>query len=489
MKNSVLLIQPFRKPSLREVLVKNYPCIEIINSDALILGAVIEQAGYQVDFLSLQNIFKSFDNEQYEQLEELLNEYHPDYVIFHTDYYIAFTSTAIFYSVKKITEHYKKKSPHIKFILVGRNGLAMGEKVFDLDENIDIVMKGECETAIVSVLKAFDSANMEGIPGIIYKSHGKYRETAGEGNIGQIDRLPVPAFHLLNHTRKIIEKYARVKVSSLPVSIRTSYGCPMHCRYCGGIRTWNNYHCKSKEYLDREIAYFQQVMGTEGQILFIADELFTYKKEHIQDVVEVLTKYKIRLGGLFAHSAFFTDEIAEMLSDITDMVFFGGENCCDEVLVIANKQQTFDSLMRAVEIAKRHGLGVTLEWIVGMPGENIRTAAQNINNIYNLLVTRKVDMINTYVLCPYPNTEFADNMEMYGLKVFDSIDEMLEEGYPTYSTKQLSSNQIYVYYLLSQLVVRMALIDKESFKGKYPPMQCNIDRFEEIMKKVEGNRS
>lgn len=488
MKRNVLLIQPFRKPSLREILVKKYPCVEIINCDALILGAVIEQAGYHVDFLSLQNIFKSYEDWQQEQLEGLLSEYRPDYVIFHTDYYIAFTSTAVFYSIKMITEYYKKKCNYTKFVLVGRNGLALREKIFDLDENIDVVMKGECENTIVSVLESLDSFEMDHIPGVIYKSDGKYIDNGGEGKEGRIDRLPVPAFHLLHHTREMIERYAGIKLKSLPVSIRTSYGCPMHCRYCGGVQTWNDYHVKSKEYLDREIAYFQQVMGTEGRILFIADELFTYKKEHVKDVIQVLKKYRIHLGGLFAHSAFFTDEIAEMLREITDMVFFGGENCCDEVLVLANKYQTFDSLMDAVEIAKRHGLGVTLEWIVGMPGENVQTAAKNISTIYNLIVTRKVDMINTYVLCPYPNTEFANNMEKYGLKVFDSVDEMIEEGYPTYSTKDLSSNQIYVYYLLSQLIVKMALSDKESREEDYLDLECNMDRFEEILKKVKENR-
>lgn len=42
MKKNVLLIQPFRKPSLKEIIVKDYPCWEIINTSPLTLGAVME---------------------------------------------------------------------------------------------------------------------------------------------------------------------------------------------------------------------------------------------------------------------------------------------------------------------------------------------------------------------------------------------------------------------------------------------------------------
>lgn len=161
---------------MREILVKNYPCIEIINSDALVLGAVIEQAGYEVEFLSLQNVFKSFEDRQRGQLEELLGEYHPNYVIFHTDYYIAFTSTAVFYSVKMITEYYKRTFPYTKFILVGRNGLVMKEKIFDLDKNIDVVMKRECEV-VKGIANSLISGSLTAWLACDLKSTETFKET------------------------------------------------------------------------------------------------------------------------------------------------------------------------------------------------------------------------------------------------------------------------------------------------------------------------
>lgn len=485
----ILLIQPFRKPSLREIMVKNYPCWEIINTSPLILAAVLEKGGYQVDFLSMQNIFKSYEENKCEKLYELLGEYEPDYVIFHTDYYIAFTSTAVFYSIKIITEFYKKKNKNIKNILVGRNGLALKEKVFAIDDNIDVVVKGECEEIILDIFNEIDRGEMSKVPCVLYKEEKKVIENKGCAMIENFDQLPMPAFHLLQNTVAQIEKYTGLKMSYLPVSIRTSFGCPMNCRYCGGVSTWNDYHYKPKEYLEREIQYFKDEIGDKGKILFFADELFTYKKEHVKDVVEIFKTRGLKIEGLFAHSQLFTDEIAGMIKEICNTVVFGAENCCDDILFMANKNQTFESLLKAVSIAKKRKLNVSLEWMVGLPGENVETAAKNINMLYSLLVTRKVDDINTYVFCPYPNSDFVKNCNKYGLTVHDSVDDMLEEGFPTHSLEDLTSNQIFVYFLMTQLAIKMAYADREQFGERFVPEECNMDRIKEIFEKIGENRT
>ena len=224
-------------------------------------------------------------------------------------------------------------------------------------------------------------------------------------------------------------------------------------------------------------------------MLFLADELFSYNEEHIENVVNILKERNLKVGGLFVHSGFFTDKIAKKIKNISNTVVFGGENCCDNILRLANKVQTFESLMRAVEIAKRNDLKVSLEWIVGLPGETKETAIKNINMIYSLIVKKKVDDINTYVYCPYPNTEFEINSWKYGMKIHDSIDEMLEEGFPTYSLKNLTSNQIYVYYLMTQLAIKMAFADRDELSDSFLPSESNFDRMGEIFDRIGENRT
>lgn len=489
MKDSILIIQPFRKPKFRDIIVKNYPYWEVINTNPLQLAAVLEQGGYNVDFLNTQNIFKSFDSTEISKLHKLLSNYTPKVLIIHTDYYMANSSTASFFSIKLISKYYKSVNKNIKIILVGRNGLALGSKVFNIDSNIDIVVKGECEEFICQLIKGIDDENISNIPNIFYKNKDEVIENSGVGQIKDIDSLPTVAFHLLKENVKIIEKETGMLMKEVPISIRTSFGCPMNCNFCGGISNWNDYHFKSKEVIEKEIKYFNEVFGEKGQIYFLTDEIFVYNYNHVSDMVSVFKKNNVRLKGLFAHTRFFNEDAAKKINEITDCVVFGAENCCDEILRTSNKNQKFQDILNAIDIAKNNNLHVSLEWMVGLPGENIKTAIKNLNTIFNLLVKNKVDDINTYVFCAHPNTKFYNECKNYKININGSFDDMLEEGgYPTSSLDSLNTNQIYIYYLLSQLIIKEALYLRGVISSDYIPDKPNMENFEELFNKIKLNK-
>ena len=76
MKN-ILIIQPFRKPKFKEMVVTNYPFWEVINVAPLVTAAILKES-YNVQFLSLQNIFKSYESNQSNELFHILNLYNPE---------------------------------------------------------------------------------------------------------------------------------------------------------------------------------------------------------------------------------------------------------------------------------------------------------------------------------------------------------------------------------------------------------------------------
>lgn len=53
MKN-ILIIQPFRKPKFKEMVVTNYPFWEVINVAPLVTAAILKES-YNVQFLSLKH--------------------------------------------------------------------------------------------------------------------------------------------------------------------------------------------------------------------------------------------------------------------------------------------------------------------------------------------------------------------------------------------------------------------------------------------------
>ncbi|MFR9276312.1 radical SAM protein [Finegoldia magna] len=130
-------------------------------------------------------------------------------------------------------------------------------------------------------------------------------------------------------------------------------------------------------------------MGNRIKVVFLADELFTVNRKHVKDVVDVFERHKIMLNGVFSRVDTFNDELAKEIKKISKTVVFGAENCVDDILKLANKNQKFKDVLHACDIAKRNKLDVSLEWIVGLPGESIESAIKNLNTIYSMLVNKR----------------------------------------------------------------------------------------------------
>ena len=481
---TVLIIQPFRKPKCKDMIVSNYPYWEVINVEPLTMAAVIENAGYNVHFLAMQNMFKSFSTEKKEKLEHVLENINPDVLIFATDYYMANGSTAMFYCANLIIDYYKKGNQLKKIILTGRNAFSLGKKNFTLLNDLNIVVKGECENIICDLIKK-DINELRDVKGIIYRDECEIVENTGFWTIEDWNNIPLPGFHLLKESIAYIEELNGIKMKNLPITLRTSFGCVNNCNYCAGTENWKKYHLKPSEYVRKEIELAYSLFPEIMQLYFIADEIFTIDINHVRTIVDILCDRNIKVTGLFAHTKYFNDEVAENIKKITDTVLFGAENCCDNILSIANKGQTFEELLSSIEIAKKHKLKVSLEWIVGLPGETIETAIINLNKIYMLIAKGIVDHINTYVFCPHPNTEFVNNSEKYKIMVDDTYDDMLEEGgYPCVKLEKMSKNQVFIYYLLSQLIINDAHQIQGSLPENYNIEEYNLEMFKELFEKI-----
>lgn len=483
----VLIIQPFRKPKFREMIIRNYPYLEPFNTASLVVCSVLEQKGVSIKFLALSNIFYAYDpikNEK--ELYNLLGKYSPKVIIFSSDYFIANRNTATLYSVKIVSSLYKRKNENIKIVLTGRNGVVLGKKLFEKLEDLDIVVKGECEEIIFDLINAIlNEQKYDNIPHIIYRDEEQIIENEGVGFVKDINSLPVPAYHLIKQNIEYMRQVTKLRLNSVGICIRTSYGCPFNCKFCAGTPNWSKYRTKSNDVLNKEINYLYETLGKSGRIVFIEDELFTYDLKHVENVCALFKEKNIKVYGLFGHTKFFNDYMAKLLKEITQFVFFGAENCCNQILDLINKGQTFEDILQATEIANKYGLNTHLEWIVGLPGENIETICKNLNMVYYLLITNKISEINTYIFCPHPGTEFARNPKKYGLKIIDDFDDILEEGgYPVHSTKDLSRNQIFIYYLLSQLMIKEAISTRDLTYKEYKPLDYNQSLLSELFKKV-----
>lgn len=450
----VLVITPPRKSVLNNVIINNYPPNnQGIDSVPLRLAAVIEKK-FNVGFFPFYYTQYNYYNLDLEEVENVIQKYSPKILVVSTDYFISNRTTSTVNSSLEVIKEYKRIFPNGKAVVVGKHAIVGSADFFKDEKGADVVITCEAEDAIndvIELLLANEKEKLIEIPNLAFRNkNGDIIFSENKELIIDLNELPVPAFHLLNdYIEDFIEKEKPLN-DKLSITLRTSYGCIYQCPFCAGVKNWNNYRTRCAKKIEEDVCYFNECLGDRAEICFLDDELFTMDKEHVRAVANIFKKYNIVVQGVLTHINFFDEEIAQMLSQFSASVIFGGENFCNEVLKKLGKQQTREKIIEGCQIAKKYGLGTRVEYICGLPYENSKTVIENINFIFNAIAGGKIDIVVPYILVPHPGTKFNVEAESYGIRILDGdYSNYIEEGnFPVYETEYLSRSQIYIYYLL-----------------------------------------
>lgn len=488
-KKRILIITPFRKGKLIESVVSNIENFEVVNTTALQLCSFLSKEGYEVDYLSLQNIFRSYNPEKhFHVLEEIISQRRFDFLIFHTDYYMNNTNTASLYSIKIICDCVKSKFPSCPIIYCGKLTEMLDGRLMELVPEIDFAVRGEAEPVILAVLKNYMGIGIQADnrAGGLHRTQNGIVNIPGNSVIEDYNLLPPIDFEYLNKTIEAIEKYVR-KIDCLPISIRTSYGCPFSCKFCRNTRDWNNYRTKSKETIDKELKRIALACSGKLKLVFISDEVFTLSEEHIIEMREVFLKNKIKVNGLFSHLNHIDSAKAKLLRDITRSILIGVESWNQSTINNMGKGINLDNLLKKTALIRKNNLAVGIEWIIGLPGMTLENYLQDFNFIYSVIAKNQVDFVEPYIFTPHPNTEIYNSRDKYGIEIRDGFENMLEEGgIPQFEYKEgLCGTQIYLLYLMCKYVIQEAEKAKSHVSEDMLVGEINYRDFKEILDEVE----
>jgi radical SAM superfamily enzyme YgiQ (UPF0313 family) len=144
------------------------------------------------------------------------------------------------------------------------------------------------------------------------------------------------------------------------------------------------------------------------------------------------------------------------------MVDVGYESGNDTILKNVKKGITIDKIRAFPKEAKKAGLSIHGNWIIGLPGETKETIADTIN----LIKETKADAITVAVVSPFPGTEMYDWAKQNGYLTTDDPNEYLDEhghqksilSYPELSNEEIRENvdSILKHYYLSFSYVPIA---------------------------------
>jgi len=323
---------------------------------------------------------------------------------------ISSTTLSIFHA-HTLAERAKQLRPGLRTVIGGPHVSAAPEETMRRFPAFDVAVLGEGEQTLVELLRAMERGEpLEDVPGIVCRAGDGLRTTAPRPFLRDLDRLPFPAWDLLDG---FPDRYAPApfKVRRLPAaSLVSSRGCPNTCIFCDRSVFGARCHGHSAEYVVTMMQTLRRDYGVR-EFSFEDDTFVTFKKR-LREVCERLIEQRAGLSwtclGRVDHVT--PENLRLMRQAGCWQISYGIESGCQPILDVIGKGVTLEQIRRAVAATREAGILAKGFFIVGHPGETRETLQCTIDFALEL----PLNDISVTMLTPFPGTELYRRAAEFG---------------------------------------------------------------------------
>jgi radical SAM superfamily enzyme YgiQ (UPF0313 family) len=388
-----------------------------------------------------------------------------DAISFRPDIIVVDTNFASLKNDLKVVEKLKSETNAIT-VVVGPPASQFTERILR-SGHVDIVARYEYDYTLLEIADMLENGELvlDKIKGISYIREGEIRHNPNREFLlsEDLDKIPFVS--------KVYKKYLNVRdyflSSSLypVVQIFTGRGCPFKCTFCSWPQTLmgHKYRVRSISNVLDEMEWISKNLK-EVKEVFFEDDTFTVNKKR---VLEFCKEYKERgldiAWACNARADLDYETMKAMKKAGCRLVIVGYESGSDEILKNIRKGITTQQIREFAKNARRAGLLVHGDFIIGLPGETKET----IEMTRKLIKKIKPDILQVQVATPIPGTEFYRWCKENGYLASDDPDEYLDEhgyqksvvSYPWLSAEEIvrAVDDILKDYYLSISYVPVAL--------------------------------
>lgn len=399
----ILLIDP--PYSLNEIGGSRQNFKQVLNKVASLglgyLAATAEKAGHEVRICDCV-----FDRE-FNGLSEIARKFNPGV--------IGITATTpTFTNAAKIVSNLRKIMPDAIFVAGGAHPTACPENCLDTGL-FNFLVLGEGEETFLELLSVIHSGEKipyENIKGIAFKHNGRVVITSKRSRISDLDSLPFPSRHLfppLKLYQPTPASYRRLPLAT----VMTSRGCPSKCTFCDRAVFGENFRKRSAANIMAEIEDLVNKYGAR-EIRFF-DDTFTFDSLHTEEVCMAIRRSKLRIPWTcLTRVASVNPQMLKMMrASGCWQVLFGLESGDDAILKHLGKGNTVEQNKRAVFWAKKAGLSIRADFLVGSPWETKESLRKTIDFAKSL----PLDFAHFNKFVPLPGTDIYRGLTAAGEKI------------------------------------------------------------------------
>lgn len=374
-------------------------------SSLIILASYIERElpDIEIDIFDCQA-----ERTSWQGLEKHIESSNPSMVITS-----GFTCNA--YTCARTVEIAKKVNEDIITVVGGLHFSFTPEESLINFPEIDYIVRGEGELTLVDLIKTLNNGKKIGrVKGISFRHNKKIIHTLSRPFIKNLDKLPYPAYHL-------IEDYIKQYHFTMMAGRKTRYmilegarGCDHKCSFCTQWNHWGGmWRTKSVKRIADEIEYLNETFG--GVFLWLADDhiKLRVRGEKLYDELkhrkckeDVMLFFQARTDDVANHP----DLIKKLREVGTYWIMCGVENDSVETLNEYKKGTTTAEAYKAMKILNENDIFSHAMFVIG----NRRDTHESIERLRQFSVDLAPDFSIYTALTPFPGTIYFKEAKRNG---------------------------------------------------------------------------
>ena len=282
---------------------------------------------------------------------------------------------------------------------------------------LDVIVKGEGEITFAALLDAWRGGDYRAVPGICFvDDQGVFQDLGGLPRLREVETLPWPHWPV-----GYLEKFWAAGKSygirtARDIPLIATRGCPYRCTFCSSPQMWTTRYVMRE--VDDVIAEIKHYIAHYGITSFQLYDLtaFTRKRWTLEFCQRLLDeKLDVRWSLPSGTRSEVLDEEVLRLLQATgcDYVAYAPESGAPTTLKRIKKRVHLERMVDSIKTAKRIGLTVRTNLIIGFPDETRAEIFETLRFGLRMAVLG-VDEVPFFIFSSYPGTEIFRDLVARG---------------------------------------------------------------------------
>jgi radical SAM superfamily enzyme YgiQ (UPF0313 family) len=272
----------------------------------------------------------------------------------------------------------------------------------------EAVVVGEGEITLRELLDSLTGRRrvaLGEIPGLCFAKDGAPVRTPARPPLRDLDRLPLPAWDLLDVDR--YRRLWRARHGYHSMNLVTTRGCPYHCNWCAKPIYGQRYAARSPESVVEEMAWLLARYAPDH--LAFADDIFGLKPGWVERFAALLRErgLVVPYKCLSRADLLSPEVVAALRSSGCHTVWIGAESGSQRILDAMEKGTRVEQITDAARLLHKAGIEVGFFLQFGYPGET----REDIEKTLAMVREGRPDDIGISVSYPLPGTRFFDRVQ------------------------------------------------------------------------------